>query len=84
MNQVLTLSIDDRERAAIDEIRAIAGLRTDEDVLRSGLYKLAFFLEPNVDISLFALQGSPGILRREMPPPEPDIDNQPSLFEAES
>lgn len=51
----LRVSLTPHERDACDEMRGILGLRSDEDLVRAALYKLAAWCEPDVDCSLFSL-----------------------------
>lgn len=51
----VTITLTDRERAALDEIRAILGLRSDEAAIHAGLYKLGLWVEPDIDTTLFRL-----------------------------
>lgn len=55
MPRIVTVTLTDREQEAFDWIRASLSLRSDEQTVFAGLYKLAAWLEPNVDPTLFRL-----------------------------
>ena len=66
MPDAIGLELTARERVIVDEIRAIVGLRSDADVLRTALYRFAEFLEVGVAIGDFALAGERAPRRRRV------------------
>lgn len=53
---VITVTLSVRERDAIDEMKQRLSLDSDANLVRAALFKLAHFVEPHVDTSLFALR----------------------------
>lgn len=49
----ITITLTPQQREAVDELRARLGL-TDEEVIFGGLYKLAAFVETDVDPEIFS------------------------------
>lgn len=54
---MIVVELTPHERDACDEMRGLLGLSSDADLMRAALYKLAAFLEPDIDCRLFALRG---------------------------
>lgn len=50
---IVTAVISSRERAAVDAMKAIAGLTGDADVVRVALYRFALHLELAIDPEIF-------------------------------
>jgi hypothetical protein len=78
MPHPVTIVLSDRERAALDEIRTRLSFHSDEQAIMGGLYKLAAWIEPNIDVTLFRLDRETAL--REHEPVEPD-PQQPDLWE---
>lgn len=85
----ITITLTPRERAAVDEIRAVLGFRSDEAVVFGGLYKLAAWIDPAADPALFRLDRDTALRPEPEPeveplltvePEDPDESFQPSLF----
>jgi hypothetical protein len=59
----ITVDLTAKEREACDEMRGILGLKSDAELMRAALYKLANWCEPDIDTTLF----------RQRPPEPPPL-----------
>lgn len=81
---VITLTLTPHERAAVDEMRALLALRSDDDWIRAAAFKLAAWCEPDVDCTLFARAMSEEMQRRLRGDVETDEPALPLFDEGQS